>query len=53
MSLLDDIESQPNIDNYPRNVLSTVPLVLIFELKWWNFLGAMARHLSQTSKKIW
>ena len=51
ISLLDNLESQPIILTInPRNVLSTVLLVLIFELKWWNFLEAMGRHLSQKSK---
>ena len=39
MSILDNLESlQPNIDNQP-SYLSTLLLVLSFELKWWNFLG--------------
>ena len=40
-----------NIDNKPR-YLSTLQLVIFLELKWRNFLAAMARHLSQKSKKI-
>ena len=51
ISLLDNLESQPNIDN-KSPYLSTLLPVLFLELKWWNFLEAMARHLSQKSKKI-
>ena len=51
MSILDHLESQPNIDNKPP-YLSTLLLVLFFELKWWNFLVAIASHLSQKGKKI-
>ena len=53
MSLLYNLESQPNIDNQPPNVFYIVLLVLIFELNWWNFLETIARHLPQKSKKIW
>ena len=53
MSLLYNLEFQPNIENQPPNVLYIVLLVLIFELKWWNFLETMAKYLSQKSKKIW
>ena len=53
MSLRYNLKSQPNIDNQPPNVLYIILLVLIFELKWWNFLETVARYLSEKSKKIW
>ena len=43
---------QPNIYNQPK-WLYTVLIVSFFEIKWWNFLGAMARYLSQKNKKTW
>ena len=47
----DNLESQPDTDNkHPR--LSTPLLVLFLELKRWNFLVAMASHLSEKCKKI-
>ena len=51
MSILDNLETQPNIDNQ-HSYFSRLLLVYFFELKWWNFLGAMARYLSQKNKKI-
>ena len=51
MSILDNLKSQPNVDNQP-SYLSTLLLVSFFELKWWNFLVAMARHLSEKGEKI-
>ena len=51
MSILDNLKSQPNIDNQP-SYLSTLLLVLFFELKWWNFLVAIANHLSEKGEKI-
>ena len=40
-----------NIDNKPR-YLSTLLLVLFSEIKWWKFLGLMARHLSRKAKRF-
>ena len=51
MSILDNLKSQHNIDNQP-SYFSTLLLVLFFELKLWNFLVAMASHLSQKGEKI-
>ena len=51
MSILDNLKSHPNIDHQP-SYLSTILLVLFFELKWWSFLVAMASHLSQKGEKI-
>ena len=51
MSILNNLKSQPNIDNQP-SYLSTLLLVLFFELIWWNFLVAITSHLSQKGEKI-
>ena len=45
------LESQPIILTI-NPYFSTPLLVLFFELKWSNFLEAMASHLSQKRKKI-
>ena len=50
MSILHNLESQPNIDNYPPYP-SIILLVLFFELKWLNFLEGMASHVSQEKQK--
>ena len=51
LSLLENIESQPNIDNL-SSYLSTLLLVLFFELKWWNFLVAITSLYLKKAKRF-
>ena len=39
-----------NIDNKPR-YLSTLLLVLVFELKWWNFFGGNGQQFISKKQK--